>query len=180
MKTHTAKSTVLSVRCAYRSVTGRQCRLHVFDKKSSLCPHHGAEQLQLEAADHYMHLIRNFQCFQTAQGINHSLSNLYELLAKNRISPRRAAVLSYISSLLLRTLPQIDVDRAAGIIDPTNPPLKIPAVNKTSDSVEFAKSQAETRTGNGPEPQAAIPPQLQSASTWDPSAPQPAHKPKPS
>lgn len=64
--------------------------------------------------------IRNFQFFQTAQGINYSLMNLYQLLAQNRISPRRAAVLSHISGLLLRTLPQIDADKAAGIFDPSN------------------------------------------------------------
>jgi hypothetical protein len=81
--------------------------------------------LQEQSADHCPELIRNFQGFQTAQGINHSLKRLYELLAQNRISPRRAAVLSYISSLLLRTLPQIDADRAAGIADPTKKPLPI-------------------------------------------------------
>jgi hypothetical protein len=45
--------------------------------------------------------------------------NLYQLLAQNRISPRRAAVLSHICGLLLRTLPQIDADKEAGITDPT-------------------------------------------------------------
>jgi len=34
-------------------------------------------------------------------------------------SPRPHTILSYISSLLLRTLPQIQSDKAAGIIDPT-------------------------------------------------------------
>ena len=48
--------------------------------------------------------------FQNAQGINHSLRALYALLAQDRISPRRAAVLAYITSLLLRTLPAIDND----------------------------------------------------------------------
>jgi hypothetical protein len=58
---------------------------------------------------------------KTAQGINHSLRQLYWLTAQNPISTRRAAVLAYIGSLILRTLPQIDADRAAGIIDPIKP-----------------------------------------------------------
>ena len=65
------------------------------------------------------------QGFQTAQGINYSLGILYRLAAKNEISSRRAAVLAYIGSLLLRTLPAIDADNKAGIADPTknwNPP----------------------------------------------------------
>ena len=138
MKSQTANPVVLSVRCAYRTDTGRRCRLSVSDAHSSLCRQHLAELLQEQSADHCPRLIRNFQGFQTAQGINHSLKHLYELLAQNRISPRRAAVLSYISSLLLRTLPQIDADTAAGITDPTKKPLSInvPVPNEHPDSEE--------------------------------------------
>ena len=115
MKPKTANASVPSIRCAHRTAGGRQCRLPVSDPRSGLCPQHRAEQQQIEAADHYLHLTTKFQYFQTAQGINFSLGNLYQLLAQNRISPRRAAVLAYINSLLLRTLPQIDAANAAGI-----------------------------------------------------------------
>jgi len=114
MKRYTAKSAVLSVRCAYRTSDGRQCRESA-SGATGLCPQHRAGKEQELAADHYTHLTTEFHDFQTAQGVNHSLMNLYQLLAQNRISPRRAAVLSYISSLLLRSLPQIDADNAAGI-----------------------------------------------------------------
>jgi hypothetical protein len=70
MKSKTAKSVVLSVRCAYRTSDGRQCRLSVTDAHSGLCPQHRAAQIQTEAADHYKHLTTNFQYFQTAQGVN--------------------------------------------------------------------------------------------------------------
>lgn len=63
-----------------------QCRLPVSDACSSLCSRHRAEQQQTEAADCYGHLTKNYHDFQTAQGINHSLHNLYDLLAQNRIS----------------------------------------------------------------------------------------------
>jgi hypothetical protein len=115
MKPKTANAAVPSIRCAYRTPGGRQCRLPVSDARSGLCPQHRAAQQQIEAADHYLHFTTNYHDFQTAQGINHSLHNLYQLLAQNRISPRRAAVLAYINSLLLRTLPQLDADNAAGI-----------------------------------------------------------------
>lgn len=40
--------------------------------------------------------------------INHVLGELYNLLAADRISPRRGAVMAYTCSLLLCTLPAID------------------------------------------------------------------------
>src|SRR5439155_21025067 len=60
----------------------------------------------------------------TRRAINCSLIYLFELLPKFHISPRRAALLAYINSLLLRTLPQIDADNTAGIKDPTKLPPK--------------------------------------------------------
>jgi len=45
--------------------------------------------------------------FSSPAGIHASLSELFTLLAENRVAPRRAAVLAYISSLMLRTLPAI-------------------------------------------------------------------------
>src|SRR6266852_3035742 len=147
MKPKTANP--VSLRCIHRTPAGRQCRRFAADAHSALCPQHRAEQNQVQAADHYLHLTRRFHDFQTAQGINHSLHNLYELLAQNRISTRRAAVLSYISSLLLRTLPQIDADNAAGIIDPTKP---------------------TTKTLSVPVPDST--PGNNSVNTWDPSIPE--------
>ena len=128
MKSQTADTVALSVRCAHRSSGGRRCRLNVSNPRSVFCSQHLTEQREEEAADHYSDLSLNCQDFQTAQGINHALHNLYALLAQNRISPRRAAVLAHICGLLLRTLPQIDADQAAGIIDPTKPaPINVPA-----------------------------------------------------
>jgi hypothetical protein len=151
MKLQTAKSAVLCIRCAHRDSSGRQCRLFASDAHSALCPQHQAEQKQKESADVYVTLTRNYHEFQTAQGINHSLTNLYELLAKNRISSRRAAVLAYISSLLLRTLPQIDADNAAGIKYPP-------------------KTLNASIPGSAPEPTKA----------WDASIPDPDPNKKPS
>jgi hypothetical protein len=84
--------------------------------------------------------------FQNAQAINNSLNHLYDLLARDRISARRASTLAYISSLLLRTLPAIDRDQSLGVDekDPDNcadqrseqsaesAPLPDPTTNKPS------------------------------------------------
>lgn len=158
MKLQTANSALLSARCQHRTSSGRQCRLSASDAHSALCPQHRAEQQQKASADLYVTLTRNFHDFQTAQGINHSLSNLYELLAKNRISPRRAAVLSYISSLLLRTLPQIDADNAAGI--------KFPPKN-----LNAAEPDPGPNSDSNPHPD--------STNAWDPDNPEPDPEKKP-
>jgi hypothetical protein len=175
MKPKSAKSVVLSFRCTHLTSDGRQCRRLASDAQSGLCLQHRAEQKQVEAADHFPYLSRNFQYFQTAQGINYSLMNLYQLLAQNRISPRRAAVLSYISSLLLRSLPQIDADNAAGIkFQPKNltvaepQPVTAPGCGEDTALDSASGSGGESLPGSG------------SLDTWDPSNAEPDLKKKPS
>ena len=195
MKPQTANPVVQSARCSHRDPKGRQCRALALDRRSGLCPRHLAEQQQGLAADHFRHLTTRCQFFQTAQGINYSLMNLYQLLAQNRISPRRAAVLSYISSLLLRTLPQIEAEGPAGIIDPTNPvPTNVTLPDENADSdddeeeeddsdsepADDADTDSETQIEAETETAAETDTQLDSANTWDPSIPAPDPKKKPS
>ena len=181
MKPQTENS--VSFRCTHRTAGGRQCRLLASDAQSGLCPQHHAGQKQQQEEDHFDYLIRNNQCFQTAQGINFSLGNLYALLAQNLISPRRAAVLAYVSSLMLRTLPQIDADTAAGILDPSKPPDKPLPV---PDSVRSEAAAPDLNPGSSSEsasPSASIansPTNLGSSNTWDSSNPEPDPNKKPS
>ena len=121
MKSQSLSPTVPSTRCSHRTAAGRQCRQLAADPQSGLCNHHHSVQKQKQAGDLLRALLSQSQGFQTAQGVNHALTNLYELLAANRISARRAAVLAYINSLLLRTLPAIDYDHKTGHTDPTAP-----------------------------------------------------------
>jgi hypothetical protein len=104
-------------RCAHRfPASGHQCRLLASDLKSGLCAHHLAKKKVLDRdADFFDPLMRQQNRFQSAQDINYSLNELYDLLARDRISARRASTLAYISSLLLRTLPAIDHDYAVGV-----------------------------------------------------------------
>src|SRR5260370_34758055 len=96
--------------CQYRSASGRRfCRLPISDTDSRLCSKHAAEHRRdLDQADLAASLIGDIQEFRSAADINHSLGELYKLQARNKISPRRAAVMAYTCNLLLRTLPAIE------------------------------------------------------------------------
>jgi hypothetical protein len=97
-------------RCQHRTRTGRQCRSVVAGTNSSFCAAHAASE-PADSEDFVVALTERACRFQNAQGINHSLGALYTLLAQGRISPRRASVLAYISSLLICSLTAIDNDR---------------------------------------------------------------------
>ena len=130
MSKPTVKSLSPQTRCKHIfPASGHQCRLLGSDPQSGLCTHHLAKKRALDKhADFYGPLAKHSVQFQTAQGINHSLGQLYELVARDRISARRASTLAYISSLLLRTLPAIDNDNDSDITlascspDPSRPP----------------------------------------------------------
>ncbi len=109
MNSKTPSSIATLPHCCYRAPSGRRCRLPIADPDLGLCLNHSLRrQKDRDVADLASALTGKSEEFQTAAGINHSLAELYVLLAQNRISPRRAAVLAYISNLLLRTLPAIE------------------------------------------------------------------------
>ncbi len=97
--------------CQQRTPSGRRCRMAVSDADSGLCAKHAADrQTELDQADLAAVLIGDIQDFRDPVTINHSLGELYKLQARNKINPRRAAVMAYTASLLLRTLPAIARD----------------------------------------------------------------------
>src|SRR6266699_6994487 len=116
--------------CQYRTASGRRCRMAVSDPHSGLCHKHAAERQQnLDQADLAAALIGDIEEFRSASDINHSLGELYKLQARNKITPRRAAVMAYTANLLLRTLPAIYAEENAAhdaptqlIIDIARPP----------------------------------------------------------
>jgi hypothetical protein len=80
----------------------------ISDPDSGLCSRHAAQhQRDLDQVDLAASLIGDIEDFRSAADINHSLGELYKLQARNKITPRRAAVLAYTANLLLRTLPAI-------------------------------------------------------------------------
>jgi hypothetical protein len=96
-------------RCLYLSATGRQCRNWALDDRAMFCHRHFEAQPH-GPDDFAFHLLNRACNFQNAQGIHDSIRRLYTLLACGAISPRRAAVLGYLTSLLLRTLPALYKD----------------------------------------------------------------------
>jgi hypothetical protein len=115
MNTETSSSTITAIsvlpHCQQRTPSGRRCRMAVSDPDSGLCARHAAQlQRDLDQVDLAAHLLGDIQEFRSAADINHSLGELYKLQARNKITPRRAAVMAYTGNLLLRTLPAIARD----------------------------------------------------------------------
>jgi hypothetical protein len=94
-------------RCTYRFPNGRRCRLSATKGNPNFCPAHAPLPNQHDAAEIASTLTANLDDFTSAAQINNFLSRLLLLLAQDKISTRRAAVLAYITNQLLRTLPAI-------------------------------------------------------------------------
>lgn len=109
MKTKTTKSILAPQRCQHLSPTGRQCCSPAAAPGSTLCAGHAAAAPP-QSVDFSPELLARYGDFQRARQMNHSLIALYTLLAQGRISPRQAAVLAYIGSLVLRSLKAVDYD----------------------------------------------------------------------
>jgi len=104
-----------NAQCCHHTATGRRCRATRSSSESCLCPRHRATEQKLlsaESADITPEFTDLEESLQTVEGIHTSLSELYILVAQDRISPRRAAVLAYVSSLLLRSLATIEKNAA--------------------------------------------------------------------
>jgi len=149
MKPDSSSSTIALTRCQHRTESGR-CRMPAVDPAGKLCCDHARVALQAKKdADFAKFLTGEADGFQTASGINCSLGDLYTLLAKGRISPRRASVLAYISSLLLRSLAAIDKDtnsdcqRALPEPPLPEPALEAEAVNFIASPVASASATAD-------------------------------------
>jgi hypothetical protein len=135
-------------RCQHRTPSGRRCKSTASAPNASLCYSHAqSQQKAKEVGDLSSVLLQNYQNFQTAQGVNFALANIYRLLAANRISARRASVLAYINSLLLRTLPAIDADFENGITDPTAPKKDQAEAASSTTNVEEATATAANHEG---------------------------------
>jgi hypothetical protein len=109
-KSKSRKINTLS-RCLRRYPNGNRCRLPISDQSSYYCERHAHLPQPAEAPlDLTRELTANAKKFTSARSINQFLANLLMLLAQDRITPRRGAVLAYTCNLLLRTLPAIEDD----------------------------------------------------------------------
>src|SRR6266481_10139658 len=92
-------------KCHHVTVSGRQCRLRAI--RSGLCFRHATLQLQSAQpvdVDLSADFLGQLDDLQSAEQINQFLAKLLILVVQNRISARRAAVLTYITNQLLHSL----------------------------------------------------------------------------
>jgi hypothetical protein len=125
-------------RCRARRRDRKQCRLFAQDPATGLCARHAAyaetppDELRDTTDLSTELLVINEGGYCAAEPINAILSNVVELLAKGRISPRRASVITFALSLMLRSVvvvdrqiantpPQIIFDAPRPIRDPVQP-----------------------------------------------------------
>ena len=116
-----------SSRCQYRTPSGKRCRFNAASADSTFCDAHaGAAENHREAADLSATLTAGLAEFKSADAINDFLARLLLLLAQDRISSRRAAVLAYITNQLLRTITVMDdQDQDAAQAKEKKPPIII-------------------------------------------------------
>jgi len=98
-------------RCSHRTPAGRHCREQARDPRSGLCPRHYFRP-SVHQPDPALaaELLGDLTEFQSAAEVNQFLSRLLLLLAQDRLSPRRGAVMAYTCNLLLRSLHAIDIE----------------------------------------------------------------------
>ena len=120
-----------SARCNHRFSNGMRCRLNGFGSQP-FCPKH--TQLLVppppDPIEIASTLTVNLDDFTSAAQINDVLTRLLLLLAQDKISTRRAAVLAYITNQLLRTLPAIAKEVNA---EPTQIIFDMPGPDRTED-----------------------------------------------
>jgi hypothetical protein len=98
-------------RCSYHSPRGSHCHSRVSYPTARLCPRH-ARTKDYRNPDPSLasELLGDLTEFQSAGEVNQFLSRLLLLLAQDRLSPRRGAVMAYTCNLLLRSLHAIDIE----------------------------------------------------------------------
>jgi hypothetical protein len=103
-----------ATRCQARNRNGSRCRLPAQRPGTPLCRRHAdragtfsdALDDSLDLSDEIFAIDR--PVFETVEGINAVLSNIVILVARGRISTRRAAVMTYGLSLMLRSVVVMD------------------------------------------------------------------------
>jgi hypothetical protein len=95
-------------RCRARTRTGPRCRHHAAPD-SPLCSKHALLRSDLpQDTDLSAKFGSQMDDLSTAVHINSFLTTLVQCVVKNEISPRRAAVIGYLTNQIIRTLPAIE------------------------------------------------------------------------
>ena len=104
-------------RCHFRYPNGKRCTLPGLPATSGLCLRHYNRQITAglplapspsDTEDLSADLLPEFSEFDTAEPINRYVARLLVLATKGRVTPRRAAVLGYLTNQLLHTVRAMD------------------------------------------------------------------------
>ncbi|HXL23125.1 MAG TPA: hypothetical protein VOA78_11705 [Candidatus Dormibacteraeota bacterium] len=98
-------------RCIHRTPAGRRCSAEAVDPQASFCRRHlfGSTRRYPDPSL-ASELLGDLTEFDSAAEVNQFLSRLLRLLAEDRVSPRRAAVMAYTCNLLLHTHRAIEIE----------------------------------------------------------------------
>jgi hypothetical protein len=95
-------------RCLHRTKCGRRCRRPAAGPESRFCERHEG----IDDADHKpdlsLALTAGLQKLDSPAALSEFLSRLLLLLSQDRISPRRAAVLAYVTNQILRAVSAVE------------------------------------------------------------------------
>lgn len=113
-------------RCPYRYPNGKRCRLPGLQAHSGFCLGHSKVSApiaipmhaQNDSEDLSPELLPKLSEFDSAVDIYEFLNRLLVLVTKGRISPRRAAVLAYITNQLLHSHRAIERENNAQADEP--------------------------------------------------------------
>ena len=122
--------------CRHLTASGRHCRSTAADLTSGLCPRHALSPAYRHsspslAAD----LLGDLTAFQSAAAVNEFLSRLLLLLARDRVSPRRAAVMIYACNQILRSLHSIHLENKIAGDAPPEIILDLPRPKREDDPI---------------------------------------------
>jgi hypothetical protein len=102
-------STDSDPRCQYRKSDGKRCRSLRAADHPAYCAQHAGWMLEgKKPEDLTSDLLGPLGDLRTAAGVNYMLGKLVMLVASRRISTREAAVLGYLSQLLLQSVEGVD------------------------------------------------------------------------
>ncbi|HKI10889.1 MAG TPA: hypothetical protein VKA02_02160 [Candidatus Acidoferrum sp.] len=98
--------------CQFQFANGKCCGMPAHPNYNGLCLNHGTIHMRTAARedDLYNELASPSGAFLSQAEINQALGKLFEALAANRISTRRAATFGYLAQLLLQVHAGLQAD----------------------------------------------------------------------
>jgi hypothetical protein len=93
-----------SSRCQHYDSLDRRCRIPRIDTHPAFCYLHAKAEREVRDADLRRNKLPTYCTFYTATDVNQALGRVFNLLSQDRIPAREAAVLAYVSQLLLQTI----------------------------------------------------------------------------